>query len=1222
MKNKKLLVFLLAAVSATAVGTAACKKDKGHEHSYTWHSSEEGHWQECVDGDDKKDIEVHVDVKNNETNADGKDGKCDVCDYALKQSVTYNMGGHGTAPDSQSVDFGAIISQPADPEEDAWDFLGWYKDAAFTTAFDFTAPINDDTVIYAKWEENTNPGESKKYAIKLEVDNDGYATDTAKFGKKGVIYFSYTAVVDGRYTVSLGLGVNSAKCYFTSDKDEDGAKYGYGQTADSHVYDIHEGEKVIISLKCDEELAADAQVGIAIQATYNEPLPADSWFSGIFADSTYTLTFDRENSSIEFLDTACSYNYLGGSFDTLYITHQSKVYKLQHKDGVAYKLVLPDNTSNTLIYFAELETPIADMSALEGTYKPAVADKDNKLTQVSIGENGECYYIFNGSKNDSNTPSFDGKYGIVYCGQYLFSVKLDSEGNVAGINVSGGNISSVVAYERTGDFVPGKLDIDSNSEFYGAEFTICDSGSAQYFGEKYGDPTVEITAYDKTTGIYTVDMVKDGEVLETYKLKIEGTGNDTVIKVYDKTGATLLDTLNKYFVNFVDLPTDGTTATPMPTADFKKNFYHFRANEAGWYTINCTDANLEVYTKLYADVPTNTEEAKKLDFKNGAVTVYLKEDAIIGVKSLYSVDNKPENALITIGLSATPPKGFVESDPDTMNGLGVKELDYLIGSYYLTLNPAEAGEYMIKVSFASPSGGASYAIHYSVDVGDGEGPVEVGYDYDSWSYIGITSANPDYSFTATANTPVSIVVVGESSYDWMAGGVVDRVYENVQITITKSYKIGAVDLDEFVIDGDPIDGFVPASVTVSAAGNYMVADTFGSPLVLTSSSEFTVIANGLPVEVTNANGTYTATVKAGTNLYVNVSAGVTFHASIKMGSEKIPFEISLTDGKYTELAAAEATTYFTFKQAGNFVASCGYNDVFVNGDLIQPGQSFTVAVGDVLYVQNYNDRATTLTVSIAAPSDIVGKYTVGDDETLVSIGATSVTVGDKAYSLTAISGNTYTYTAADNSTVTLTVGDTLTLGGQELAEFKVFTDEQAGIYNYSFYSIKLNADGTGVYNCGPMGQNNFEVSKNNDTYTFTYEDWWDSYTVTFTFNGDGTIVVTDTNSQLGLTNAVFTKGSENPVEGDTYVGLIGEQWTAYITLDSSFTTASITLVDEANDETDGPYEDLEVSFNEGTYSFTYGSGWNETTITFTENDDGTLAVSNNWSETGTLTKQS
>lgn len=1191
MKNKKLLVFLLAAVSATAVGTAACKKDKGHEHSYTWHSSEEGHWQECVDGDDKKDIEAHVDAKNNATNADGKDGKCDVCDYALKQSVTYNMGGHGTAPDSLSVDFGAIINKPSDPEEDAWDFLGWYKDAAFTTAFDFTAPINDDTVIYAKWEENTNPGESKKYAIKLEVDNDGYATDTATFGKKGVMYFSYTAVKDGRYTVSLGLGVNSAKCYFTSDKDKDGTKYGHGQTADSHVYDIHKGEKVIISLKCDEELAADAQVGIAIQATYNEPLPADSWFSGIFADSTYTLVFDRENSGIEFLDTACSYNYLGGSFDTLYIKYNNTEYKLQHKDGAAYKLIPPTGASNTLIYFAELETPI-DVSALEGTYKPAVADKNNKLTQVSIGEDGECYYIFDGNKYDSNTPSSDAKYGIVYCGQYLFSVKLDNDGNIAGINVSGGNFGNLVTYERTGDFVPGKIAIERDLEFVGADYMIHDNGNAQYWGEGFGDPTVEVTNFEKATNIYTVDTVKGGEVLGTYKLKIEGTGNDTVIKVYDKTGATLLDTLVKYFVNYVDLPTDGTSATSIPMADFKKDFYHFAATEPGWYKFDCTDANLEIYYGITSDLPTSTENAKKIKFVDGTATVYLASETIVGVKSLYSVENKPENVSINVGVTYDPPKGFVEEDPYEMSGLGELKVDALPfgNSLYITYTPAAAGSYFLSISGIDGFHSESFEVYYTVNGQPAGYDPTLGY-WGDW-VEGQSYENPEFDLIVSDTSPVSIIVTGND-------------FTDVVISVTKSYKEGATEV-EFV-KGTPVGGVLTSTANVSA-GKYKVSDSYGSDVVITASSAFTAKVNGIEAEVTNADGTYTLTIDAGTEIYVEVSAAVTFAVTYEEGSEGYPYEISLTNGSYTFTVPGEKISYFVFTEAGSFIATCGYNSIEINGEAIEYGKSFTVAVGDVLKIDNYGGD-TSLEVGIALPSGLSGvyAYTVGGEETLVTFGVTSLTVGGKEYTLSSVSGNTYTLTAEDNSTVTFVkANDNMTIDGHEL-EFKpVFNASQVGTYTGSIHvgegdyayditlTLVLNADGTGTLNTGYWPAPFEEVTEEDGVYTIDM-GFGDIYE--FTFDGDGNIVINADN--MGISNMTLNKAS-----GTVYTGecTIDEQ-PAQIKLtinEDDITSGGTILVDDGS-AFSAPVDITITDNGDNTYSFADSGEFN--TGTFTVNGD-------------------
>ena len=37
------------------------------------------------------------------------------------------------------------------PTATGYDFVGWYTDEALTEAFDFTQPVTEDTVLYAKW---------------------------------------------------------------------------------------------------------------------------------------------------------------------------------------------------------------------------------------------------------------------------------------------------------------------------------------------------------------------------------------------------------------------------------------------------------------------------------------------------------------------------------------------------------------------------------------------------------------------------------------------------------------------------------------------------------------------------------------------------------------------------------------------------------------------------------------------------------------------------------------------------------------------------------------------------------------------------------------------------------------------------------------------------------------------------------------------------------------
>ncbi len=68
-------------------------------------------------------------------------------------TVTFNTNG-GSAVPEQTVADGATATKPADPTKDGYTFEGWYQDATFATAFDFTTPITADITLYAKWKDN------------------------------------------------------------------------------------------------------------------------------------------------------------------------------------------------------------------------------------------------------------------------------------------------------------------------------------------------------------------------------------------------------------------------------------------------------------------------------------------------------------------------------------------------------------------------------------------------------------------------------------------------------------------------------------------------------------------------------------------------------------------------------------------------------------------------------------------------------------------------------------------------------------------------------------------------------------------------------------------------------------------------------------------------------------------------------------------------------------
>lgn len=67
------------------------------------------------------------------------------------RTVTFDVNGHGTAPDPQTVDIGTKAVKPTDPVQTGWRFDGWYTDKDCTAAYDFDKEVTEDITLYAKW---------------------------------------------------------------------------------------------------------------------------------------------------------------------------------------------------------------------------------------------------------------------------------------------------------------------------------------------------------------------------------------------------------------------------------------------------------------------------------------------------------------------------------------------------------------------------------------------------------------------------------------------------------------------------------------------------------------------------------------------------------------------------------------------------------------------------------------------------------------------------------------------------------------------------------------------------------------------------------------------------------------------------------------------------------------------------------------------------------------
>jgi len=102
-------------------------------------------------------------------------------------SLSFDLGGHGTAIAPQSVAYGAAPEVPTAPSEHGWVFQGWFADAALTTPFDFGAVLVDDATAYAKWADVASVATSLTVTPSATTVNKGGSVDLVveAFGADG-----------------------------------------------------------------------------------------------------------------------------------------------------------------------------------------------------------------------------------------------------------------------------------------------------------------------------------------------------------------------------------------------------------------------------------------------------------------------------------------------------------------------------------------------------------------------------------------------------------------------------------------------------------------------------------------------------------------------------------------------------------------------------------------------------------------------------------------------------------------------------------------------------------------------------------------------------------------------------------------------------------------------------------------------------------------------------
>ncbi|MBQ4395264.1 MAG: Ig-like domain-containing protein [Paludibacteraceae bacterium] len=126
--------------------------------------------------------------------------------YEPPITVTFQSNG-GSAVNALKIETGSKITPPARPKRDGYFFVAWYTDEALTNIFDFDNAISVNTMLYAKWIDDTtddydlslfNNEFATKFKIKTKQQLRGFA-----MAANGIYDFSQVLVNSGTQPVAI-----------------------------------------------------------------------------------------------------------------------------------------------------------------------------------------------------------------------------------------------------------------------------------------------------------------------------------------------------------------------------------------------------------------------------------------------------------------------------------------------------------------------------------------------------------------------------------------------------------------------------------------------------------------------------------------------------------------------------------------------------------------------------------------------------------------------------------------------------------------------------------------------------------------------------------------------------------------------------------------------------------------------------------------------------------
>lgn len=463
-------------------------------------------------------------------------------------TVSFDLQGHGSTIDAQTINYGAKATQPTAPTATGYTFGGWYKEAGCTNAWNFeTDVVTSTTTLYAKWnctaptdvkisgEYVHFPGET----LTLTVSGSNIAANATYTWKKGdqVIAGQKTATLTideatienaGNYTCTISNGGSceatanftvkmyslrglidwSTDCPFTKvnattatySRELDGSSSYEFKIFDGSVYYGNTGgNPTMTSANCTNwPMQQDMGNNVTLQTT----------FAGTY---TFTLDYtDASNPTISVTYPQKQMVYLNPNmWDAPNATEVYTIYSW-NENGNAFTVMTKVNECEN-IYQAEINIAHTQLLFIRGGQAYNSWDGNRWNQSIDLTCQADGLYTIDAWDNTSNLIWKDGAlkswasgpstytpatYSITFNGNENTGGSMT---NVTGITCGGSATLTQNAFTRTGYTFAGWSTSANGDKAYDDKATISNITSNITLYAKWNAITYNIT-FDKENG--------------------------------------------------------------------------------------------------------------------------------------------------------------------------------------------------------------------------------------------------------------------------------------------------------------------------------------------------------------------------------------------------------------------------------------------------------------------------------------------------------------------------------------------------------------------------------------------------------------------------------------------------------------------------------------------------------------------------------------------------